>query len=99
MRPPGLRGALLRSGPVPDLPTVARLIRCCGPRPLPALRRRQALLQRLHQGDDLAPRLLDGRLRDDFLALRLALEQREPLLAVIVLVLADVELRPPGLDQ
>ena len=99
MRPRAPRRALLRSGAVPDLPAVAPLIRCRGLRLLSALRRRQALLQRLHEVDDLAPGLLGGRLGDDLLALGLALEQRQHLLAIVVLVFADVELRRQGLDQ
>src|SRR5436190_20694551 len=99
MRPRAPRRALLRSGAVPDLPAVAPLIRRRGLRLLSALRRRQALLQRLHEVDDLAPGLFGGRLGDDLLALGLALEQRQHLLAIVVLVFADVELRRQGLDQ
>src|SRR5436190_16951642 len=64
-----------------------------------ALRRGEALLQGLHEVDDLPARLLRRLLGDDLLALRLALEQRQHLLAVVVLVLLDVEVRRQRSDQ
>src|SRR5205085_12303412 len=83
-------GAALRFRLTPDLTALAQFAALC---------RGEALLQGVHEIDDLAARLFRGLLRDDLFALRLALEQREHLLAVVVLVLADVEIGAERSDE
>src|SRR5207253_2696611 len=61
--------------------------------------RGEALRQRVHQVDHLAPRLLLGGLGDDLLPFRLALEKREDLLAEGVLVLLGIEVRRQRLHE
>jgi len=86
MRPRGLRGAPL--GPArPGSPRVARLIRCCGLRPLSALRA-AALLQRLHEMERPCPGLSQASRR--FLASALRSTARPPARGSRPL-LADVE--------
>ena len=96
--------------PEPDLAAVVGLARAWRRRPCCAvalrsggerlaLDRGQALLQRRHQVGRLGRLRLLGDGLDDLLAPRLALDQRQQLLAVLVAVLVGVELAAQRLDQ
>src|SRR5437016_2607131 len=84
------RGAVLGLGLAADLTAL--------PQPA-ALRRGEALLQRVHEIDHLAARPLGGLLGDDLLALGLSLQKREDLLAIVVPVLSGVEVCGERIDQ